>query len=187
MLIDLLPELEPGGDYENIITAIDVFSRYSSVSPIFYPRAVETAKVITDIMTRHAYRTTIMITDRGSVLVAKVIHEKANVLGITLHHATTKHAKSMGVLERTHVIVKTSQTNELYLPLASTLVLKRKQEMIYVPLDFDNKLTIDASVDSRVYANSIFQNQTDTIKQKTPKNISRINDPLNSQLQAAND
>ena len=28
------------------------------------------------------------------------------------------------------------QTNEVYLPLTSTVVLKRKQEMLYVPLDF---------------------------------------------------
>ena len=32
-------------------------------------------------------------------------------------------------------LVRDEQTNEVYLPLTSTVVLKRKQEMLYVPLD----------------------------------------------------
>ena len=35
-------------------------------------------------------------------------------------------------------LVRDEQTNEIYLPLTSTVVLKRKQEMLYVPLDFKN-------------------------------------------------
>ena len=34
-------------------------------------------------------------------------------------------------------------TNEIYMPLSSTIVLKRKKEMLYVPLVFENGLTID--------------------------------------------
>ena len=44
-------------------------------------------------------------------------------------------------------LVRDEQTNEVYLPLTSTLVLKRKQEMLYVPPDFRNNLTVDALVD----------------------------------------
>ena len=29
-------------------------------------------------------------------------------------------------------------TNELYMPLSSTIFLKRKKERLYVPLDFEN-------------------------------------------------
>ena len=54
MQIDLLPELPPSGGYENIITAIDVFSRYAFPYPVSNPIAVNTAKVIIDFMTRHA-------------------------------------------------------------------------------------------------------------------------------------
>ena len=43
-------------------------------------------------------------------------------------------------------LVRDEQTNEIYLPLTSTVVLKRKQEMLYVPLDFENNLTVDALV-----------------------------------------
>ena len=39
-------------------------------------------------------------------------------------------------------LVGDEQTNEIYLPLTSTVVLKRKQEMLYVPLDFEILRTI---------------------------------------------
>ena len=44
-------------------------------------------------------------------------------------------------------LVRDEQTNEVYLPLTSTKVLKRKQEMLYVPPDFENNLKVDALVD----------------------------------------
>ena len=45
-------------------------------------------------------------------------------------------------------LVRDENTNELYMPLSSTIVLKRKKQLLYVPLDFENGLTIDALVDS---------------------------------------
>ena len=44
-------------------------------------------------------------------------------------------------------LVSDDTTNELYMPLSST-ALKRKKEKLYVPLDFENGLTKDAFVDS---------------------------------------
>ena len=38
----------------------------------------------------------------------QLISELAAVLGIALKHATTKHAQTMGVLQRTHTMIKTS-------------------------------------------------------------------------------
>ena len=76
-------------------------------------------------------------------------------------------------------LLRDEQTNEVYLPLTSTVVLKRKQEMLYVPLDFENNLTVDALVDSRAFV-------LETIKQKAPKNILKIDDPPNFQIQVAN-
>ena len=108
MQIDLLPELPPSGGYENIITAIDVFSRYGFAYPVSNSTAVNTAKVIIDIMKRHAYLPTLIKTDKGSVFVSQVIHEVAEILGINLKHATTKHAQTIGVLERAHATIKTS-------------------------------------------------------------------------------
>ena len=52
-------------------------------------------------------------------------------------------------------LVRDEQTDEVYLPLTSTVVLKRKQEMLYVPLDFENNLRVDALVDSGAFVSAI--------------------------------
>ena len=83
-------------------------------------------------------------------------------------------------------LVRDDSTNELYMPLSSTIVLKRKKEMLYVPLDFDNGLTIDALVDSGAYVSAIAQKELDRIKQQSPSNILKIDDPPNFQIQEAN-
>ena len=83
-------------------------------------------------------------------------------------------------------LVRDETTNELYMPLSSTNVLKRKKEMLYVPLDFKNGLTIDALLDSGAYISAIAQNELDRIKQQSPSNILKIDDPPNFQIQIAN-
>ena len=108
MQIDLLPEIPPSGGYENIITAIDVFSRYAFAYLVSNPKAVNTAKITIDVMTRHAYLPKFIITDKGSVFVSQVKHEVAEILGINLKHATTKHAQTIDVLEGAHATIKTS-------------------------------------------------------------------------------
>ena len=108
MQIDLLPDVPPSGGYENITAAIDVFSRYAFAYPVSNPRAVNTAKIIIDIMTRHAYLPTLIITDKESVFVSQVIHEVVELLGSNLKHATTKHAQTNGVPEQSHATVNTS-------------------------------------------------------------------------------
>ena len=77
-------------------------------------------------------------------------------------------------------------TNEVYMPLCSTIVLKRKKEMLYVPLDFENGLTIDAPADSGAYVSAIAQKELDRIQQQAPSNILKIDDPPNFQIQVAN-
>ena len=82
--------------------------------------------------------------------------------------------------------MRDEQTNEVYLTLTSTVVLKRKQEMLYVPLDFEKNLTVDVLVDSGAFVSAIAQDDLDTIKQKAPNNILKIDDPPNFQIQVAN-
>ena len=84
------------------------------------------------------------------------------------------------------MLVKDEQTNEVYLPWTSTVVLKRKQEMLHVPLDFDNNLRVDALFDSGAYVSAIAQKDLDTIKQKAPQYILKTDDPLDFQIQVAN-
>ena len=108
MQIDLVPGLPPSGGYENIVTAMDVFSRFLFAYPTSNQDAITIAKVMINIMTKHAYLQTILISDKGTAFTSHVIKEVAGVLGITLKHATTKHAQTIGLLERSHASIKQS-------------------------------------------------------------------------------
>ena len=55
-------------------------------------------------------------------------------------------------------------TSKLYMPLSSTIVPKRKKEMLYVPLDFKNGSSIDAVVDSGAFVSAVAQRELDIIK-----------------------
>ena len=57
-------------------------------------------------MTKHAYLPTTLISDKGSAFMSHVIKEVAGVLGITLKPATTKHAQTIGLLERSHASIQ---------------------------------------------------------------------------------
>ena len=98
-------------------------------------------------MTKHAYLPTLIITDKGSVFVSQVIHEVAEILRINLKQATTKHAQTIGVLERAHFTIKTS------LKMASRDY--RKQWHKYSPIAILNcNRTYHSSIDcepSRVF------------------------------------
>ena len=106
MQIGLVPELLPSGGYENIVTPMDVFSRYLFAYPTTNQDAKTIAKVLINIMTQHAYLTTKLISDKGTAFMSHVIKEVASVPGITLKHATTKHAQTIGLLEQSHASIK---------------------------------------------------------------------------------
>ena len=123
--IDLLPNLPPSGGYEIVLTAIDVFSLFAY--PLTDASAINVAKVLIDIMTKHAYLPTTLITDKGFAFTSTIIEEITQTLGITLECATTKHPQTIGTLERTHASLKTNlkmacgeyrQQWHKYLPLA---------------------------------------------------------------------
>ena len=83
-------------------------------------------------------------------------------------------------------MVRDEQTNRVYLPLTSTVVLKRKQEMLYVPLNFKNNLIVDALVESGALASATAQKNLDTMKANAPNNVPKIGDPPNFQIRVAN-
>ena len=49
--INLLPEAPPGGCMDNVISTTDIFSRYTIADPVSETPAVNTAKVVLEIMT----------------------------------------------------------------------------------------------------------------------------------------
>ena len=99
MQIDLVAGLPPSGGYENIVTTMDVFSRYLIAYPTSNQDAETVAKVIINIMTKHPYLPTTLVSDKGTAFTSHVIKEVAGVLGIIPKHATTKQAQTIGLLE----------------------------------------------------------------------------------------
>ena len=73
MQINRVPELPPSGGYENIVTAIDVFSRYLFAYPTCSQDAKTIARVIINVMAKHAYLPATIISDKGSVFISQVI------------------------------------------------------------------------------------------------------------------
>ena len=57
-------------------------------------------------MAKHAYLPTTLIPDKGTAFMSHVIREVAVILGVTLKHATTKHAQTNGLLDQSHVSMK---------------------------------------------------------------------------------
>ena len=99
MQIDLLPNLPTSGGYQTIMTAIDVFSRYLFAYPLVEATASNTAKVLIDIMTKHAYLSTTLITDKGTAFTSKIIDEITKILGITLKCALLNTRKRLANLK----------------------------------------------------------------------------------------
>ena len=186
MQIDLLPNLSPSGGYENIITAMDVFSRYLFAYPVI------------DIMTKHTYLPTTLITDKGSAFTSKLVAEIAQILGIQNRCATTlcddkQFPQTIGKLERTHASLKTNlkiSSGEYrrqwhkYLPLAvlnyntsyhSTLGCEPSRIFhVRIPYNIlDHKLGLNPNptiLPTTDFAEE-FQRRTQTLLDNTKKNI----------------
>ena len=112
MQIDLVPELPPSVGSEIFVTAMDVFSRYLFAYSTLNQDAKIFAKIIINIMTKHAYLPTTLISDKGTAFMSPVNKEVAGVLGITLKYASTQQAATIGLLERSHASIKQTLKSE---------------------------------------------------------------------------
>ena len=59
-----------------------------------------------DILCKHTYLPTTIITDMGTQFNSQVTKEVGAVINIELKQATLEHAQTIGLLERTHASVK---------------------------------------------------------------------------------
>ena len=75
MQISLVPELPLSVGFGYLVTAMDVFSRCLFAYPTSNQRAKTIAIVKSNIMTKHAYLPTTLISDKGSAFVSHVIKE----------------------------------------------------------------------------------------------------------------
>ena len=99
MQIESVQELPSSSGHEFIVTAMDVFSRFKYAYATSKQDAKTIAKVIFNIITKHAYLSTTLISDKCSAFVFHVNGEVPVILGFFLKHATTSHAQTLGLLE----------------------------------------------------------------------------------------
>ena len=145
------------------MTVIDVFFRYLFAYQTSNQDAKTVPKVIITIMTKHAYLPTTLISDKG---ISIVIKEVAGVLGIFLKHDSTKHAQTIGLLERSHAAIK--QTLKIETGERRSLWHK------YVSIAVLNYTSYQASIGcepSRVFQGRIPYNILDIKMSIRPQNI----------------
>ena len=106
MQIDLIGPFKPSAGFTQVLTAIDVFTKYLFAVPLRRVTARATTDALTTIFLRHAYVPKILLTDKGSQLTSNLVKEMTTLFDIELRHATTKHAQTIGLLERTHASIK---------------------------------------------------------------------------------
>ena len=88
--LDIVPFDEPSNGYTAIVTAMDSSSRYLFTYCVIKIDAKTIARAPVDIMTRHAYLPTTIITDKGSQFMSEVRADTTRVLGIQLRHDKTR-------------------------------------------------------------------------------------------------
>ena len=72
---------------------MDKFSRYLIAYPTSKQDTKAIAKVKINFVIQHGYLPTRLISDKGTAFMSHEFEEMAAVPGITLKHATTKHAQ----------------------------------------------------------------------------------------------
>ena len=83
-----------------------MFSGFLFAYPTINQDAKTIAKVLINIMTKRTYLPATLISDKCTAFMSHVTEEVAGVFGLTLKHATTKHAQTFGLLERSHTSIK---------------------------------------------------------------------------------
>ena len=60
-----------------------------------------------DVMTRQENLPTLILSDKGSQFRSEVVPEITQIIDTQINHASTKHAQTIGMVERTHASVET--------------------------------------------------------------------------------
>ncbi len=95
MMVDLVGPFPPSGNYTQVLTAMDVFSRYLFTMPLAKVDARTVTRALLNIMTTHSYIPTKILSDKGTVFVSEVFGKMAGDLNIKIDHATVKHPQTI--------------------------------------------------------------------------------------------
>ncbi len=102
MMVDLVGPFPPSGRYTQVLTAMDVFSRYLFTAPLAKVDAQSVSSALINIMNPHSYVPNKIISDKGTVFVSEIFTKMTEELKLKIEHATVKHPQTIGALERCH-------------------------------------------------------------------------------------
>ena len=89
-----------------VLTAIDVFTKYLFAVPLTNVRADTIMREFTSIFFQISYLPKTIPSDLGTSFVSELLLELTKLLEIHLEHASLKHPKTVGVVERSHSAFK---------------------------------------------------------------------------------
>ena len=104
--VDIVGPLPACNGLTHILTAIDVFSSYLLAVPLRKPDTIHLVTAILSVFAKHAYVPTHILTDKGSVFTAELFQQLTKAIGLEISHATIKHARTKGMVERSHAKLK---------------------------------------------------------------------------------
>ena len=102
MEVDIVGPLPASNGFTHILTAIHVFSRYLFAVPLRKPDTPSVVNALLSVFSKHAYVSTHILTDKGSVFTAELFQQLTKTIGIEISHATIKHAQTIGIVEGSH-------------------------------------------------------------------------------------
>ena len=106
------------------------------------------------------------------------IHERGNDSSTNIVGDHNFPPLRLTVQQCEKMLVGDENRNVLYMPLSYTIVRKWKKEMLYVPLDFQNRPRKDPLVSFLAFAGS----ELERINQQAHTNMYKIDDPENVQI-----
>lgn len=111
--LDIVGPLEVSAGHKYLLTIIDRFSRWPEAIPLVEVSALSCARaLLSGWISRFGLPETI-ITDRGAQFTSSLWHELSLILGTKLHHTTSYHPQSNGMIERFHRQLKDALRSRL--------------------------------------------------------------------------
>lgn len=104
--IDLIGPLPPSADYKYCLTAIDRFTRWPEVTPLYDISADSVAKAFYHSWITRFGCPQVVTTDQGRQFISNLFKELSKLCGTELRHTTAYHPEANGMVERFHRTLK---------------------------------------------------------------------------------
>lgn len=104
--IDLVGPLPSSADYKYCLTAIDRFSRWPEVTPLYDISADTVARAFYQSWITRFGCPQVVTTDQGRQFVSSLFKELTKLCGTELRHTTAYHPEANGMVERFHRTLK---------------------------------------------------------------------------------